>query len=317
MKLLNVIFINLLITIAEILSADERCALQNVHGEAIHITHPTDCHKFYKCDESHNLQEEICPSNLEYNPHLKVCVYNNSGFCMINSTKTVQSFYNCSSFEDGFKIPNYDDNCRSYVECSNGISKIEICENGQVYDSLKGDCITQNGNFKCEKMQKSLFQISNVLKSDNITFYPNFDNQCRSYIQCNFNKCKEIFCENNQLFNAATNICEENTKVVCGQLHRVKRNSDGRIKCLSKNTNNPTPTTSECITGEYRAVANCIQFELCDLGHWRLHSCGNNQYFDRNKNYCVPEDGTCRPTTPTRTEKNHTNYSNNKNNNHI
>ncbi|XP_037904525.1 fibrillin-3-like [Hermetia illucens] len=158
------------------------------------------------------------------------------------------------------------------------------CPEGQYFSKSLVQCVDDDGSCKdvkgtfiaADKASCGQYRNGESVKNPH---------DCQSYVICTNGEMISQKCPEGEYFNENTKTCLPDNGV-----------------CVPKE---PNPTNcGNFADGEFvEDLANCVNFFSCVRGEMKKLSCSDGQYYNKDKQECVNDDGTCSDVIPTKPEK--------------
>lgn len=261
--------------------------------------HPEDCQKFIHCD--HGVAHvKNCPSDLHFNPQLKVCDWPYSAGCQ--GYPTLQPAFEddevpCDLCESCF-IPVGND-CASYIFCRNGTGYKLRCTESLLFNPKIEACDVAS-NVDCPNPPKTRCQKANGL-------FP--AEECSQFIHCSNGIAYLKDCPDGLNFNAQTLVCDWPESAKCGDIPNdpTKSPDDIRNATIPDGVSNATKPdsgheynrTCDCDCCFLPNSNDCSKYFLCLDGYMHEGHCSRGLLFNPTIGNCdLAERVTCGSVSP-------------------
>lgn len=248
----------------------EKCLVNRNSSSYYFIPHPTNCSKFFSCDNG-IYNEMECPARLHFNalrkicdwPSLAGCTINNGLEIEINEAEEVIMGQPChpSDIRSSPRVAPFNGNCEKFLICA-GVWTLMNCPKGLLFSVETGHCEFPK-NAKCcptcsielQKCSKEGTRLSSPI-------------DCHKFFFCHNGTLIESNCDEGTIFSAVKGECINGTS------------------CESLTT--PTNALPFCaIEGSlYPNFQNCKKFYICNGKTIVDQSCPPNKFFSVKHNNC-------------------------------
>jgi len=262
--------------------------------------YPDDCSKYVVC-QNNCATINTCPSGQLWNPETQCCDKDcnvdcpGSGFpcptCSNNLTV-------CAGRPDNTFL-QYPDDCSKYIECQGNCATIKACIENELWNTITERCETAcnvdcpGSGYPCPTCSNNLTVCAGKPNGS----YQSYPNNCTQYVLCE-NNCGTVReCPYEQLWNNATNQCEDACEVDCANNPYVcdRGCPEGLEICAGQPAGSIQSYPDDC---SVYVICNdeCIP---------DIFNCSNGQLFNPNTKECdracnvnCPGSGfPCRPQT--------------------
>jgi len=178
------------------------------------VEDPKQCDKFYECDTSGRLTENLCPDGFVYDIPGRSCNHPQRVECKGRTElQEPQSFPGCPR-RNGYFNPPEPEKCNEYVDCVDGLATAGKCSTGVVWSPPILACTTpaQSGREECVQAVVKEFDcppVRGALRFGNHDRHAN-PKDCGSFYIClangSFNKAA---CDKPRVFNEEKGACIE------------------------------------------------------------------------------------------------------------
>ncbi|KAH8239126.1 hypothetical protein KR032_001120, partial [Drosophila birchii] len=219
------------------------------------------CHSYLMClDNAWWLQQ--CPLDMYFSKEHNYCLPNNAGQCAMAEN---QSLENCSSGDSRSLIGS----CHSYELCTDGQWIRQRCQEREQFEPMLG-CVPSDGSCQANGMRR-------ICRDGELR--AQFGHNCsQTFFYCEAEEWHLGICPRGQSFVKNLNRCQ-----LQAQCRLQMKELAAENQCLDQ-----TDGLS------VRDPLDCTRFYLCvQQTPTILQSCPSGSFFDVNKGYCRPNDGSC------------------------